>query len=237
MGKHTNKPSPLDLTTTGRKCRIHRNDHVVRSLEDGANLMDLLQEETSTSRTKDNDWSRNSDDATSRSLSVSSKVMVDRYDARTLLDEFSLWEAVLHNRHTNMNIDVGIDATSSPGYASQPTDEVGSKEELAARNYERFGTLAEYSSCFLKGETDEGEEKLAFRKSSSTSDDHADASTQHAKTNAPDDTEDMPFELSEKVLQGLPSDVPLVSEMYILCIYYIHRWINIIYPSLAESGA
>mmetsp|Transcript_23957 Transcript_23957/g.50144 ORF Transcript_23957/g.50144 Transcript_23957/m.50144 type:complete len:216 (+) Transcript_23957:84-731(+) len=215
MSKHTNKPLPLDLTITGRKCRIHRNDHVARSLEDGANLMDLLQEETSTSRTKDNDWNRNSDDATSRSLSVSSKVMVDRYDARSLLDEFSLGEAILHNRHNIMNIDVGIDATLSPGYASQPTDEVGNKEELVTWNYERFGALAEYSSCFVKGETNEGEEKLAFRKSSSTSDDHADASTQHAKTNAPDDTEDAPFELSEKVLQGLPSDAPLVSEIYI----------------------
>jgi len=205
MDKPTNKRSLIDLTITGGKCRIHRNDHVARSLEEGANLMELQ------ASTKYNCGS-NSDESLS-SISRSPSLRVDRYDARTLLDGMSLQQLVF-NKHHNINIDVGI---VSSEHASQPLDEEGSIEEVAARNFERYGMLTEYSSCFLKSNAKDGEEKLASRKSSLGNDDCAIAATQ-TKTNLPDDKE-KPFELSEKQLQGMPSDITLVSEIYI-CIDY-----------------
>ncbi|KAL7543989.1 hypothetical protein ACHAXR_013385 [Thalassiosira sp. AJA248-18] len=187
------------LSITGRRCRIHRNDHVVRSLEEGANLIELRPD------TKYN-WYDGDDNepSSNNSASITSSLRVDRYDARTLLDEMALQQACSNREHG-----MSIGAVSSQHDVSQPVDEEGDEEEAAARNYERYGGLAEYSSCFLKTSSNDkptdGEEKLACKKSSLGSDD----CTDNAQTISNAQDEDQPIQLSEEQLQGLPPNIPL----------------------------
>ena len=180
MSKPPNKHSPIDLTITGKKCQVHRNDRVSRSLDDGANLIELHPADDVKHGCSDVRRPSNHDTS-------SSKLLVDRYDARTLLDEMSLQQ--LCNRHPSQK-------------AAQPVIEEEGSE--ASRNFERYGMLPEYSSCFLKGST---YEKSADGVDKVDSDDRVSAHETIEK--------EAPFQLREEQLKGLPPGIILVSEIYI----------------------
>jgi len=195
MNNHTTRRTSLELKITGRNCTITRNDHIERSLDEGGNLMEFHQGSNVTS-----------EPSISMPTQCSSSLRIDRYDARLLLDEISLGQVLASNHHHNINIDDGI---LSSEYVSQPLQEEGNKEEVAARNFERYGMLAEFHPAFLKSEGGGAEEALHDRKPSLGSGDVSIAATQ-AKQNFPDDKE-KPFELSEDQLRRFPSGITLVS--------------------------
>mmetsp|Transcript_21682 Transcript_21682/g.52397 ORF Transcript_21682/g.52397 Transcript_21682/m.52397 type:complete len:256 (-) Transcript_21682:1239-2006(-) len=209
--KPPSKFSPVDLTITGRRCRIHRNDQVSRSLDEGTNLIELYPHPNTKSYTwnGEDDGSSNSADCTSPST-----LRVDRHDARTLLDEMSLQQVC--GRRSG-DIDAGIDASSSE-HASQPFYEEGSKEEVEAKNFERYGSLAEYSQLFLKSTTScdpkLGEEKASCKKLFWGSDGHTNETQAEAESRSQDKEKD--FELGEDQLKGMPSGILLVSFIRIL---------------------
>ena len=221
------KSASIDLTITGRKCRTHRNDNVARSLDQGSNLIEISGRQHTDA--KNNNWNNNNDDGYYDAPSVKtetcslSSVLVDRYDARTLLDEVSLQQ--LSNRHTDVDIDKGIYAAD----VSQTYDfEEGSKEQVSARNFARYGSLAEYSSCFTKDKqntdrkTDEDEMKLDCKKPSPDNDDeyggteNTETRITSENTNMQEETEE-PFRPSEEQLKGFPLGIALVSSN-LICI-------------------
>lgn len=218
------KSASIDLTITGRKCRTHRNDNVARSLDQGSNLIEISGRQQHTDA--NNNWNNNNDDGYYDAPSVKtetcslSSVLVDRYDARTLLDEVSLQQ--LSNRHTDVDIDKGIYAAD----VSQTFEEEGSKEQVSARNFARYGSLAEYSSCFTKDKqntdrkTDEDEMKLDCKKSSPDNDDEY-GGTENTETRITSENTNMqeekeePFQPSEEQLKGFPLGIALVSSILI----------------------
>ena len=218
------KSASIDLTITGRKCRTHRNDNIARSLDQGSNLIEISGRQQHTDA--NNNWNNNNDDGYYDAPSVKtetcslSSVLVDRYDGRTLLDEVSLQQ--LSNRHTDVDIDQGIYAAD----VSQTYDfEEGSKEQVSARNFARYGSLAEYSSCFTKDtqntdiKTDEDEMKLDCKKSSPDNDDECGSGTENTETRITSENTNMqeekeePFQPSEEQLKGFPLGIALVSSI------------------------
>lgn len=197
--------SSIDLTITGRKCRIHRNDRVARSLEEGANLIELGAD------IEYNSWNGD-DEKPSIAAPRPPALQVERNDARTLLDEISL-QQICDQRRGMDNIDAGVSKASSE-CASQPLGEEGTEEEIADRNFVRYGGLAEYSSYFLKGKSNDkskdGEEVRAATRKKSRWGNTASCDGKQAKNNARDE-EQAPFELSAEKLKGMPSDIPFVS--------------------------
>ena len=226
MERRPNKRPPVDLTITGKKCKIHHNDHVV-SLDEGTNLIDLHPDGGG----KNHMWSDGGHDfvpstSVEECSSSTSVLKVDRYDARALLDELSLQQ--LCSRRHNPAIDSGIIAGSSE-YVPQQLEEDGNEEEIEARNFERYGSLAEYSSCFLKGvpkgKAKDGAENTSTKESSGTtgSDGTADESTAE---------KEKAFQLSEDQLKGVPTGIVLVSAI----VQYYHSNCNLGSKSVPRQG-
>ena len=216
------KSASIDLTITGRKCRTHRNDTVARSLDQGSNLIEISGRQDTHAN---NNWNNNDDDGyydddtpSQTETCSSSSVLVDRYDARTLLDDMSLQK--LSNRHTD--VDKGIYAVSD--HVPQTLfEEEGTKEEIGTRNFARYGPLAEYSSCFTKDtqkmdkKTAEDESKLDCKESSPDDDDVCGSGTDKTETENTNmqEEKEQPFQPSEEQLKEFPSGIALVSSILI----------------------
>ena len=157
------KDRNIDLTISGRKCRIHNNDNVARSLEKGTNLIAIGNSNTNTS------WNDGEDDVPGSKVTLldddnKSPLLVDRYDARTLLDDISLQQL----SDTHSNIDTGIDASKC---TSHPFKEDGSQEEIKERNFIRYGLCSSYIKHTLKKTA--AEDNIAADKESDTLDEEA----------------------------------------------------------------
>ena len=219
----------MDLTISGKRCRIHRNDRVAQSLEEGANLIELHD---SNDVGHEDNW--NSDDHHSGQPShydnnmkmgaSSSVTMVERHDARTLLDDMAL-EQFCNQRCAPVDINTGISTNTSQQHLSQQPlfDDEGTEEEIAERNFVRYGGLiSEYSSCFLRDKKKSADSKPSSRwgarlnsgskMSSFNSEDGTSIAVQGDQSNSQGGEE--PFQLSEEQMKLLPPAIALVSDLY-----------------------
>ncbi len=127
-----------------------------------------------------------------------SNLLIDRYDARGLLDEFSLRQLSVSRR--GLGLISGIDSVSvnCRAYSSSFDEDVSGEEK--ARNIVRYEGLDKYPSAVICTKSNntakDGGENLN-RINSSYLD------TYHEK--------EKPFQLSEELSKGLPSNVQLVS--------------------------
>ena len=204
------KDRNIDLTISGRKCRIHNNDNVARSLEKGTNLIAIGNSNTNTS------WNDGEDDVPGSKVTLldddnKSPLLVDRYDARTLLDVISLQQL----SDTHSNIDTGIDASKC---TSHPFKEDGSQEEIKERNFIRYGLCSSYIKHTLK-------KKAAANSTESCTSNKTKIETN--KLQEQEEKEEEPFQLSEEDLKKLPKDIPLVSRICYICSNYY--WKMIVY--------
>ena len=171
----------VDLTVTGRRCRIHRDDGVARALAEGKHLMALDWETP-----RDDDWETPSRGRRGEvDGHAAAPLLVERHDVRTLLDGASLPRRAARS-------------TSAAAVAPPPSDEEGTEEEVAARNFVRYGALAE---------------RRARSRAASEARDRAAATP--ARSSAPE--EEAPFELSEEQSRGMPPNMTLVSERHAYC--------------------
>jgi hypothetical protein len=208
------KDRNIDLTISGRKCRIHNNDNVARSLEKGTNLIAIGNSNTNTS------WNDGEDDVPGSKVTLldddnKSPLLVDRYDARTLLDDISLQQL----SDTHSNIDTGIDASKC---TSHPFKEDGSQEEIKERNFIRYGSCSSYIKHTLKKKAAAEDNIAADSKESNSSDE-----SKITKLQEQEEKEEEPFQLSEEDLKKLPKDIPLVSRICYICSNYY--WKMIVY--------
>jgi len=206
------KDRNIDLTITGRKCRIHDDDNVVRSLEKGTNLI-AIGNTTNTSS-----WNNDGEDDVlgNNRLSDDNKpvppLLVDRYDARTLLDDISLQQlSDTHDMHNNI-IDTGINAASSFKCTSQPFKEDGDQEEIEERNFIRYGSCSSYIKHTLKKKAASEDNIAADGKESNSFDE-----SKITKLKEQEEKDEEPFKLSEEDLKKLPKDIPLVSRICYIC--------------------
>ena len=214
------KDKNIDLTITGRKCRIHDDDNVARSLEKGTNLIAIGNGDTTTNTSS---WINNDgEDGVSGNnrLSDDNKpvppLLVDRYDARTLLDDISLQQiSDTHDMHNN--IDTGINAASSFKCTSQPFKEDGNQEEIEERNFIRYGSCSSYIKHTLKKKA-AAEDNIAADKECGTSN-----KTKITKLQEQEEKEEEPYQLSEEDLKKLPKDTPLVSRICSICSNYFWK--------------
>jgi hypothetical protein len=120
---------------------------------------------------------------------TSSKLLIDRYDARGLLDEFSLSQ-----------LSTGIDLVSVNNRAySSSFDEDVSGEEANARNIVRYEGLNDFMGTKSNDMSKDGERNLTIIDSGSLD-------SNHEKEN--------PFQLSEEQSKGIPSGIQLVSSKH-----------------------
>ena len=200
------KDRNIDLTITGRKCRIHDDDNVARSLEKGTNLI-AIGNTTNTSS-----WNNDGEDDVSGNNRLSDdnkpvpSLLVDRYDARALLDDISLQQISDTDMHNN--IDTGINAASSLKYTSQPFKEDGNQEEIEERNFIRYGSCSSYIKHTLKTKAAPEDNTAADSKESNFSDE-----SKITKLKEQEKKDKEPFKLSEEDSKKLPKDIPLVSRI------------------------
>ena len=215
------KDRNIDLTISGRKCRIHDDDNVARSLEKGTNLIEIGNN-TNTSSWNNNDGE---DDISGNTLSADDNkppLLVDKYDARTLLDDISLQQLTdTHDMHNN--IDSGINAASSLKYTSHPFKEDGNQEEIEERNFIRYGSCSSYIKHTLKKKSAAEDNIAADSKESNSSDKSKMTKLQEQE----EKEEEEPFKLSEEDLIKLPKDIPLVSIICYICSNYFWKTIII----------
>ena len=218
---HRGGGTPIDLSIAGKKCRIHRDDNIQQSLDKGTNLIEIG------SSSNANNWN---DDQHQQSSSSSPLLLVDRYDARTLLDDISLQKLSNHRHCFNANSDAITSNFNCVTYSEQQQqqhDEDGSEEEqVKARNFIRYGSLAEYSPLksdidqYINGQSDD----LICNKSDS--DNETETNLQQLEK------EEEIFQLSEDQLEGIPACITLVSSsftFYYIYIIYIYIYISITY--------
>ena len=96
---HRGGGTPIDLSIAGKKCRIHRDDNIQQSLDKGTNLIEIGSSSNANNWNDDQHQQQQSkSDAPSSPL-----LLVDRYDARTLLDDISLQKLSNHRHCCNAN--------------------------------------------------------------------------------------------------------------------------------------
>ena len=208
---HRGGGTPIDLSIAGKKCRIHRDDSIQQSLDKGTNLIEIGSSSNANNWNDDQHQPQQSkSDAPSSS---SSPLLVDRYDARTLLDDISLQQFPNHRHCYNANSDA-ITSNCVTYSEQQQHDEDGSEEEqVKARNFIRYGSLAEYSPLksdidqYINGQSDD----LICNKSDS--DNETETNLQQLEK------EEELFQLSEDQLEGIPACITLVSSSFTLYIY------------------
>ncbi|KAL7431562.1 hypothetical protein ACHAXM_002948 [Skeletonema potamos] len=178
--------STVDLTITAEECRVQQ-----RSLHEGSHLIQLLCTSANSSSWKDDGDTKR--DTRKQPMHF---LMVDRYDARALMDELSLQQLCHRHMCTLFNADGVINKASSRCLHRSESEEEGSREEMDQRNIERFGMLpAEYQSCTTSQPGVEEKDKKA--------NEHHDTSENNKEIN------DEPFELTEEQRYTLPHDVML----------------------------
>uniref|UniRef100_A0A7S1C042 SURP motif domain-containing protein n=2 Tax=Corethron hystrix TaxID=216773 RepID=A0A7S1C042_9STRA len=131
------------LSISGKSCRIHRDDDLALRLDSGAHLLDYFEitlgsKHESRCRSKrrrtDNDGA-----GTAGSSSSAEVLLMDRYDCRTLLDQYEDF----YKRKDRKRATVAM------------SDEADEEEKVT--NFERFGALPEYALLFL-GKQENAEE-------------------------------------------------------------------------------
>jgi len=147
----------LDLTITGKECKVYQNENLARSLREGGHLIQLSCDNHLSSGS--GSWNHGENEKDDEGFAShyetrqqhSLNVLVEKYDARTLMDEFSL-QQLCSNQHsrTSFNTDGVINKASCLHRVA--LHEEGSQEEINQRNIERFGMF----SCKFQSYTPTG---------------------------------------------------------------------------------
>ena len=130
-------PPPLDLTIAGAPCRIHRDDGVARSLAGEAELMDYYGGGGGGIGCDGGDGVDGGEGSGTRPL------LMDRYDARTLLDMLPA------GRPAEEETEAAKGGGGPPHVYGTDREDGLSPGEMADANFERFGLLPEYGTVFL----------------------------------------------------------------------------------------
>lgn len=195
----------MDLTITGKRCKIHYDEMAVQSLSKGNHLMDLRDGVSSNINNDDDEI------MSTNSVARHQPLLVERHDVRNLLDPLSLEQ--LCPRRLRHSLDTDRDQTSSLVSSSgqmprRTEEEEGTEEEVADRNYKRFGSLPEYLSCFSGVDDNrDGDDK------GEDANESAEETKETLSSAANDDAqvEEETFVLSEEQLKEYPSGIVLVS--------------------------
>src|SRR5210317_653703 len=109
----------LDLTITGKECKVYQNENLARSLREGGHLIQLSCDNHLSSGS--GSWNHGENEKDDEGFAShyetrqqhSLNVLVEKYDARTLMDEFSL-QQLCSNQHsrTSFNTDGVINKAS-----------------------------------------------------------------------------------------------------------------------------
>lgn len=134
---------------------------------------------------------------------TSSTLLVDRYDARALLDEFSLHQ--LSTGIKDADNATGVESVSVNCHSSSSFEEDGSREEVKARNFARYEGLENYLPT-KSNTTKVGGENMTRR----------DSGSDNNHINQPREEIILPekeklFRMSEEQSKGFPSGIQLVS--------------------------
>jgi hypothetical protein len=185
---------PFDLTITGEECKLQQNS---QSLEESGHLIQLSCNDDKNSNWKNNDVDKKDEgDGSHRDTRKQPMhLLVDRYDARAMMDELSLQQLChLRKRHI-FNTDGVINKSCLHRGELQ---EEGSREEIYQRNIERFGMLpAESQPCTTVAKPDVEDKN---------------GNTEHHDTDNKE-INDGPFEPTEEQRNALPNGIILPRTM------------------------
>ena len=148
----------LDLTITGKECKVYQNENLARSLREGGHLIQLSCDNHLSSGS--GSWNHGENEKDDECFAShyetrqqhSLNVLVEKYDARTLMDEISL-QQLCSNQHTD-----GVINKASCLHRVALHEE-GSQEEINQRNIERFGMF----SCKFQSYTPTGKPDVEER--------------------------------------------------------------------------
>ncbi len=194
--RRTNVDAPkasFDLTVTGQECRVQQTKHL--SLQETSHNIIQLSCNNSSSSSWNNaaDGINEGDGGSHCTREQSLHLLVDRHDARTLMDELSFQQLCHQRLGPSFNSDGVINKSSTGCHYRGRFVEEGSQEETDQRNNERFGMLAEYQACNTIGKPDVEEN-----------------GTQHDSSRDDQEVNDEPlFEPTEKQRKSLPNDMIL----------------------------
>mmetsp|Transcript_16524 Transcript_16524/g.27935 ORF Transcript_16524/g.27935 Transcript_16524/m.27935 type:complete len:352 (-) Transcript_16524:5-1060(-) len=192
------KPSSFDLTITGEVCIVQQKNQL--SSQETGHLIQLSYNNVSSSSWNTYGDENDEDDGGSHGTrKQSAHLLVDRRDARTLMDELSLQQLCHKRLGPSFNTDGVINKDSSGCHHGGELEEEGSREEIDQRNSERFGMLpAEWKACTTIGKPDVEENDKA---------EHHDTCEDNKEI------DDDPFEPTEEQRRGIPNDMILPRTM------------------------
>mmetsp|Transcript_1372 Transcript_1372/g.2200 ORF Transcript_1372/g.2200 Transcript_1372/m.2200 type:complete len:353 (+) Transcript_1372:154-1212(+) len=193
------KPSSFDLTITGEVCRVQQKNQL--SSQETGHLIQLSYNNVSSSSWNTYGDENDEDDGGSHGTrKQSAHLLVDRRDARTLMDELSLQQLCHKRLGPSFNTDGVINRASGCHHGGElELEEEGSREEIDQRNVERFGMLpAEWKACNTIGKPDVEENDKA---------EHHDTCEDNKEI------DDDPFEPTEEQRRGIPNDMILPRTM------------------------
>ena len=191
------KPSSFDLTITGEVCIVQQKNQL-SSQETGHLIQLSYNDVTSNSWNNDVDESDEDDGGSHDKRKQPAHFLVDRHDARTLMDELSLQQLCHKRVGPSFNTDGVINRASGCHHGGE-LEEEGSREEIDQRNSERFGMLpAEWKACNTIGKPDVEENDKA---------EHHDTCEDNKEI------DDDPFEPTEEQRRGIPNDMILPRTM------------------------
>jgi hypothetical protein len=182
----------VDFAITAEECRVQQQ----RSLHEGGHLIQLSYNSVNSSSWKDEEGG-GSHDTSKQPMHL----LVDRYDARALMDELSLQQLCHRHMGASFNTDGVINKGSSSCLHRGELEEEGSREEIDQRNIERFGMLPpERQACTTTG-------KPGVEEKDGKAEQHHDESEDNKEIN------EEPFEPTEEQRSALPNDVVLPRTM------------------------
>lgn len=192
--RRTNVDAPkssFDLTVTGQECRVQQTKHL--SLQETGHIIQLTcNNNISGSWNNAADGIDEGDGGSHSTIEQPLHLLVDRHDARTLMDELSFQQLCHQRLGPSFNSDGVIHKASSGCHRRCKFEEEGSREEIDQRNNERFGMRAEYQACTTIGKPDVEENGKQY-----------DSSRDEQEVN------DGPFEPTEEQRKSLPNDMIL----------------------------
>jgi len=186
-----NAPAPsFDLTITGEACRVQQKKQ--SSLQESGHLIQLYYNNVTSSSWNDAAGEIDEGDGGSHDTRKEPMhLLVDRHDARTLMDELSLQQLCHQRLGPCFNTKGVIKASSECRHRGEVIEEA-SQEEIDQRNIERFGMPpVDHKSCTTggkiggQGDTPEGIQEI----------------------------NDEPFQPTEEQRRGIPTDVLLPKTM------------------------
>ena len=208
-------PPALDLTIRGNGCRITQDDVLAEKIENGLHLINYFEDRFVLS---DDDESEDGDDCASTCKSAllvdgdedggkgvrngtdvqtgGRTLFMDRYDARMLVDDYSIIRRNRNRRPSNNN---NNQVDMDDGLTKQQIDEI---------NFDRFGALPEYREIFL-GDQNNGDASDGENAGNLDDQDGHNNKNPTAKQEA----EEEPLTLTEEEANCLPKDMVLVSSI------------------------